>query len=72
MHKLGIVHRDIKSHNVLITDTFQIKVCDFGLAKFNVSHSSHFKKPLNLSPLAKQLHMYNRSFEQADLGKGTM
>ena len=31
-HKMNIVHRDLKLQNILISDTFQLKVADFGLA----------------------------------------
>ncbi len=33
MHHAGIIHRDIKPHNLLVTDHDTIKICDFGLSK---------------------------------------
>ena len=32
-HTLGIIHRDIKADNIIITDSDNIKILDFGIAK---------------------------------------
>lgn len=43
MHAIEIVHRDIKSHNILVDENLNVKVCDFGLARFKVrSNCSQF------------------------------
>jgi len=33
LHSKGIMHRDLKSHNLLVGESWKIKVCDFGLAR---------------------------------------
>ena len=36
IHNAGVVHRDIKTYNVILDNALHIKICDFGLARFKV------------------------------------
>jgi len=36
MHKKGVFHRDLKFENILLSDTLELKIADFGLS-INIS-----------------------------------
>lgn len=33
LQKCDVVHRDLKSYNILLDENMKVKLCDFGLAK---------------------------------------
>jgi LIM domain kinase 1 len=33
LHSKGLIHRDLKSNNLLVAENFKIKVCDFGFSR---------------------------------------
>lgn len=45
LHAAGIIHRDIKPYNLLVTETDTVKICDFGLSR---QHRETVHTPDNL------------------------
>ena len=64
-HKMDIVHRDLKLSNILISDTFQLKIADFGLASIVGDKIYNVGTPMYKSP--ELIEGYNSNYDINDI-----
>eukprot|EP01124_Arcella_intermedia_P036206 TRINITY_DN9446_c0_g1_i2.p1 TRINITY_DN9446_c0_g1~~TRINITY_DN9446_c0_g1_i2.p1 ORF type:complete len:776 (+),score=196.67 TRINITY_DN9446_c0_g1_i2:209-2329(+) len=69
LHSNNILHRDLKTLNVLVSGEYRCKVCDFGLSRFNTESNaaSLMKCRGTLAYVAKEVYKGEGYFVQSDV-----
>ena len=69
IHKCGIMHRDVKAENILLTDNFScIKLCDFGLSTHDKTSDCVCGTIDYFAPELLMVEMYNYKIDIWALG----
>tara|TARA_B110000208_G_scaffold66268_1_gene86012 strand:- start:2021 stop:3115 length:1095 start_codon:yes stop_codon:yes gene_type:complete len=64
----NINHRDLKPHNILLTNDYTVKICDFGFASDNDLSTTICGSPLYMAPEILRYEKYTSKAELWSLG----
>lgn len=67
LHSCGVIHRDLKSLNLLVSKNYQVKVCDFGLSRVIDSKNQMTSNIGTVSWVAPELFAKKLYTEKADV-----